>query len=1018
MEGNSPFLALLQSLKSPDNDLRRQAEEEYFKCIEANLTQVCENFMNILNTPDLAQFWKTSIVLLGRCLSTQKNQIKDICSIDFVQRLTESMLQFLQNPSYSAEIKASMTECLITLIKINFNLEMLQILQQMVVSKDLTVFTSAVDTIVGIINIQNIQPEIINEIVTNTLAAHSESLEESILIPLSRFIFNIFIKFRLEICKQFSPAFIQALQSLSLEYFTKSLCILSNFTNYISDIFEENSHNLIEIIVRTYQNQEFPRGIRVVAFQILVEFGFSSFSSEQFNEILQIVKETISQIEDGVDITSEDYEDNTPRTETELSLYQFFSGAQKIPDFSEIVFWTIQECLQSEIWQYVRAGVVLLNDSYKFLTDNYDNEIIEFMAGYANTDNLILRRQIFLTLEKMISNKPAIATNYGPQLSNIFSNSIAAYASEDVLNAYAIFLKHCDEFSAKVGVLEDLMGLVSIDGISVPSCLSCIAILLPKLRQMELIDDEKTSEVIEFAKQFVNVSVSSSLTVYSLSILISVISSLDKELIAQILDTLTSVSLDELNPSDFMMFNESIKSIFYYEDDPEILSHIFAATSNHALSTLSVTNYPLDEDISAYDGVKTYYPRSQNSIAVVPSADLDRFICSLETVTFAINLCPSFPLDLAFQIVQNAFNYQFIPEIAENACEIATFIIPLLYVNNLYNEIKQIISAIDTLIIDIECLATAAGFVQDFVNGLATKSLFVGENVEFVHNFIISCCLRFSNSLEENDPYLEKSFVEVGKLMAACIEGSEESANFFNSHSEEYFPITEDVDENPRRVLIAGSIYAHAALLRASPPQDFIVMLNTSASSTSNDIVLASISSIGRYLISGVLNGISFDEFASTAQSTLQSLDCAEYDDEVEEKDRDKIEAWISLILAFAISQNQALRSDEEAIQAFMSTVDKSSLTNSKIPFMLFLDIFQHCGFELPCDAFVVLTDVSKCYEYISENINEQSQNIILQLRELLTNEANIAVVQETIDSSLCSESVREQIHAIINVEE
>ena len=1001
---DSTFLELLRALLSTnDNEERMHVEQEYYQYIESNIAETCNQFITLLKDQNLKSDWLSAVVHFGRCLNLHKELIKQQCGEEFIQNLVNSLLELIQNPAYTPQIKNNMTECLLNLFKISFNPDILEILQQMAMNSDLTIMTSAIDSILGIISIQGIQPEIINSIVTNILNTHAESLSQASLIPLSRLIFTVFSKYKLDICKSFAPASIQVIQDLEPQYFNKSLCVLSNFTSFFSEFFDEKIMDIISIIIHSFQNTNLPRGIRVICFQILVEFGFSNFTIDQFTEVLNIVVQTIAQIPDDVDITSEDYEDETPRSEVEMSLFSFFSGASKIENFNEALYGVIEECLRQDSWQYIRAGLVLINDSPKFLSSAIHENLVTFLIELSSNDNPFVRNQVFKSLRTFMIAQPSIVENYGPQLAEMFRNAIGQLPTEDVLDSYSIFLSKVDVQLTSFETIEVLTQIISIPGIDITNCLFCISQLLPRLRSQQMIDDDQTSEVISFSKQFINSS--PSLTVYSLSILISCISLLDNETISQVLDILSNISLTDLNENDYFVFNESIKTVFLEVEDSDTLSHIFTKISASSLIDLKPVVQSLDDDISDFDSFQTFYPRSQNKIILIQSEELDKYLSSLETVLFAVGKCISFPLDISVPIINNAMNYQYIDKVMEIVIEIAQFISPFLISNGHIDTFKSIIEHFDLILLDLYSLSLLSSLIEIFVTGLIHLNIMNEENLSVVHKFIDQACNRVLNSLTDDNENAEKCHFSVGKLMNYCIENSSLSLEFYEQKKDIYFPVNSDHEE-----LISGSIQAMNSLVLKNPSNEIISVLSDYFYSSSLLTILSSVQLLGKLVINGQIPSDVIEEIAKNAQNCLETLDV---DDDENDYKTSEIEGWICCIVTGALTMKVE---DDDLVECFFMTVGESGVCNSDFCFNLVINLLNEFGFELPVNALTILDAISKIYNYFIENtMTEQHNQLILQLREFLTSDEQFDYVLELIDDQNCWAGVKEGISAIIN---
>lgn len=388
MDYNS-FLQLLGSMTSSDNEERKNAEEIFGNLVQSNGILVIQLLFTVFQQNQA----NINLIIFTLILLTNiYKRFPSVFQTDNDSIVQSFLLNLLDNPLNNTIFQSTSSTLIAAAAKFyvpnqrwpTFPSDLIQ----RYASDNISTILISLDCLIICIHAHLFDFPTLVPVVDSLFQKFWESPPSQIHLHL---ITLIFIMFQNQaVCQCFEPFVVSFPQLLfrldSIKLANLLVSELTNYANSIIPIFQSHFTSFFECLIQILSDTGRDSGQRKLCLELLCEISESNPC--EMSPTIEILYTTLMNLIceiSGPDFLNEDYEDPTPRTAAENSLFRFSSSFYKFsleqnsdcfPKLLLSIFDQFNQCTGS--FEKYRAGYVLLRETFDILVPSFVNgELVE-----------------------------------------------------------------------------------------------------------------------------------------------------------------------------------------------------------------------------------------------------------------------------------------------------------------------------------------------------------------------------------------------------------------------------------------------------------------------------------------------------------------------------------------------------------------------------------------------------------------------------------------------------------------
>lgn len=819
------FQSLLDSLKSPNNEERGEAEEIFTNLLSSNGMTVVEFLIQTTQiNPSNHNTILYSLVLLKNIFNKYQEIFLEDQSFD--QQIQSFLLSLIDNPSNSEKIQLNVASLVVAAADLYLKGQRWPSFQSDIMqrcsSQNIISLSISLDCLVLSIN---------NELVDVQLVAPLIDDWYQMIWPLEpNYAHLLIIRLILILarnqceCQCFShfiANFPDYISELPFQFANIILSDLTNYTDIIINLFGDNFEPLFECLINIFVNEEREKGEREQVLELLLEISESS--PNEMYQCVEVIFESLMSVIceiSGPDFLNEDYEDPTPRTSSENSIERFvfcFKGQEGFFDLLYSIFDNYNKMADSP--EKYRAGFVLIKNAIEYLDSFFYNgtaqeDLVNRILEGIQFPNEFCQFASFQVLTEAARHfNPIFQTNYNSSfipsiLEYIQSNlAISQFALESL--SYMISGSNNEDIEPYLEVLYDSM--ISIFG-QIPIQaqvfdLNCISELIMKSGQqienyyqvimpvlVGVIQMEELTLTLSAIKAFSMISY-----VYESEEFIS-----DAK---KFIDFIMTIKRENLSDYQNDTINTALKSLVMHlgSNFPEEFSQILLSVIDIVDQSVTPQQIPLASDRSDVKDEILVPNEKENILYVYSHIQLDEIyqsIVTLDSFLLEIGEFVSSYYQKIIEVCIKTISYFFDDKIQSETVNCLQGLALALKENDAsdYNAFQLVIDSLNEVVLNryqkIEIINIFMEFLIllfDLIPSLETvESSFLESLLLFVLKTVEKC-----QSLDEEEQiFLLSTFTYIGKILkfiTKCPQINEQISGKLHLLSEQEFALSSEI---------------------------------------------------------------------------------------------------------------------------------------------------------------------------------------------------------------------------------
>ena len=899
----------------------------------------------------------------------EQNELRD--------QIIELLFATIQTESSSQNCKRFACE-IILLLCAEIPDGLLEKIKELAISQGKNTASAAINILVGLMNTHQIEitAEMRQEIISGIFEHFKESAE--MFIPIITLVFNNYGKLGEFDYSEYCEYFFQCLEVVPPNFKMTFLVLLDDFIENQNneDFFGERFPELLEKVASYFADAESERGLRVLALDVLEQ----STLSKATEEVLSTILGTIEQLSFGLNLDEEDiydpeYEDQTPRTDAEESLFRIFNriDSDVVAGYLITKFDELSATEGIEISQY-RYLLIALREGFAFLKSPEGRdifpEIIEFLSNIVGSENPVLIKEMFSFLITALA-QSSLATSFPCELMELFTNSFD-YGFPEIFDAFSFFAQseHCADYT-DYDTIEKLSELCNaeIEKENLQTAGKILYSIGSLTVKLDSISEEQRDSVKEFISEKVGASPS-----YALCALVEILRKEEQpndETLAQVGAAFNEVNPNDLTKDEYKAFYNGLAVFMDLVKGKEIAEEIMATIYERAKVPLDIDEQEISDSMNISDDndITSFHKKSQNVIVFCSQKDIDiitNMLCIMSVYLFDNQNFDPLPL---IEVMSNVFNYPYIDSLMPIAIDLISFVTVSASENGCLDKLIEALAKIDFLELnEYSVIDLAEAYI--IVTDAAAKCELLPVWAPLLCNQLIKMSLRAKDELSNTKEMLGIINLSKGKLLFTILKDYQEVfGEFCVANKEELFPVNEELPD----FILAGSIQPEAVINQDSAAcADFIINIFDRNVAEVNTACLRAF----KYLIDAervppeLIVG-----FAVKISEMSDILNAYEEEDDDEGENTLRIEnpyKDIPAILLKAIEVDNSLVANEEYFNSVLMQLCPEDQCKNNNDYLMFIEIIKN----------MEVTDgiIQKIYEIIKQFDTEKEED-----REVLT---------------------------------
>ena len=954
---------LVYAILSQDAEVQKAANDQFNSLIQQNPIEICTNLMEIFNTKT-GENGKTFLVFLSRIV---KNNLNEFLGSDFRVNIIEFSLSVIANPNITANLQLIAADLLSSLTQREIPDGLIDNLMTISLSENIGSVNSSITVLLGLFNSHIVPNDVRKQLLDSIFEKYHEN--PNFFIPLISTIFDTYPKMR---DADFSPFAEYVIGSL--EYISSNAAQFYNFLQlldtFVSDslncqFFGESFNTLIEFVFNVFRATDKSRSVRILCVEILNKTISSELGTEFITTILESVFEVIiSWDPETENLLDPEYEDQTPRTETEEILSQLVCNVKDMDGIEDFLLEKINQFSQVETVPAIRGALIIIRECFMFFSSpaKYSEFISFFTKILTEIDDQLLHKETYNCLMQLCSQKN-FTSNFNSGIKDMFEWALENDPTLEMFQAFSRYINMSDTNYLTTDMISALVDLCSqcSDANLALSILHCISTLSSRLS--DEIDDDLRDQIIQFVLNLI-----SEFPIYAINTYLYLIRDheFDTETLSQVAAALCEANIQDLSKDEYSAYSDSLRNLFTMEEAADVQESLLSKVYEIAEKELNIQECNMNEihgEIEDND-IRTFHLKSKNSIIICNEEDVNQLNSAIITLQFAFNSDSfEFDTDNFIATANNVLKYQYIEDIMEPFCEILEFAIPCLVIAQTFNRLAEPLSLIDPILIDELPLQKLLEEIFQTVCDAAARTSSFELFLPIVQRFICGVGTRVFNNLD-NDGNDEINYLR-GKLMFyLMLNYADVFTPFFQEIESQQFPLAPD---SSHIEVACGSLLPHFFI--APDPNEYLqlvlVLLDNDNQYLRAACIEAAFMSISQRDISGEL----ILEAATKIASLQNILDVDDLDEEEDYEYTDYLERAITKHISFLIMKafqiDNNIFENEELYHLFTINLS-SSIPVSYEPIELFLEFLKTR--QPTVDDVVIVVNVI-------ESLNQRSQD-------------------------------------------
>ena len=963
---------LISNLLSNDPEIQRDANEQYIALFSSNPLETCSQMMEIFSSK-VGDAGLTFIVLLSRIIKTNLSQFLES---DFRSNIIEFSLTALANNQITLKVQMIAADLLIQMCTNNIPDGIIEHLTTIAMSSQISPVTAAASVLISLFNIHSFPAEARLPIVDQFFQQYNQDLQYFLMI--CSFIFDVYVKQRAIDTSAYLQYVLEgfAAFSQSAPNIYPFLQLLNNFlagSRLNADFFGDSIPALIEIVIGIFENAERPRCARIICLEIIDSLISGDTDPEIISTIIEKMLEVIVQWDpESEDLTDPQYEDPSPRSDTESKLSDIVNKVQSVEGLVELLGSKVQEFAQSDDVRVVRAALVIIKQTCQFFSVPQMYEFIDlFRTVLTETDNAILHKETYECLSNCCQMRD-FTVNYNSELADIFEWAIENTPTVVMFSAFYQYISMSDPvYLDSKGVLEALVTVCQSaaeaeESELVHRILECLSSTVSKVNDM--IGEETRQEVVEFV-----ISIIESFPVYAIYTYLLLVKGheYDESQYQEVTALLIQINPQDLSAEEYKCFSSSITMVFFNSSAAGIADQLLQLVYQIAQTPLNIQEIALSELTENDDSdSKTFHIPSRNTVVICADEELKRLNMALTMLQAALMQDEfQFVPEQIQTVLENCLQYQYMEDVMEPLVEMMQTLVPVSLINQSFQVMIQPLSSINPLIVaDV----VMEGLIMCFT--IATDADVKAGNADafipVVHNFILTTGTRVMNNLD--DEYNDEINYQRGKMMLDLMTSYPDAfVPFFNEHAADQFPLSVD-DVHPDN--LAGSILPHFVV--AADPNEYTEVIRQCIDIDNPYVRSASIRALYLSLSSREIAPELIVQVAIKVSEITKIIDCYPDDDEQDINTPVDFDKYVAYIMMKGFQTDSDLANDDEYLETFYQYLCPTIELNME-PALFFFDLFKAKDPDMR-----VVEAVRKLINAIDPIINNEERSSILSIEE------------------------------------